>query len=653
MRRGSLWLYRSLAHALLPPGFWREYGAELEASVAARLASKKGTLGILWATVVELLDLVWTAGREWWMAANGRPSGDHAALRGEEGIMGGSWRDLRIAVYWLDVKLAVRMLGKQPTLTGVAMIALGLGIPASLTPIHSINAMMAPLPFEDGERLFGIRHWDVETNGPLSELLHDFTVWREELTTFQAIAAHRFDEWNVHSADGRAEPVRGVEISASAFDILRVPPIIGRTLTAPDEVIGAPDVVVIAADLWESRFARDPEILGRAIRIAGVPHTVVGVMPAGFHYPRHHQLWRPLRANPTDFARGEGPVLQVFGRLADGVSKGQARAEVETVRQRLAAEYPDTHERLRGEVVTMAIQAWGMRADGEGEPNIYVLQFAAILLLMIVCGNVGIMILARTATRAGEIAVRTALGASRLRIVSQLFFETLVLAVLATGFGLLVASWSAQRFESFVTREPYMDMSIGWPTIALALGLAVLCAGVASLLPALKATGRDIQSNLQRSAGRGSAIRFGAGSTVLIVAEVALAVGVLSAGAAWTRTILHDPSTELGIELEHFLSAQLVIPSADATTDRSEPDLDDFWTHVRTTQLELKRRLEAEPGVLSVAMANDVPGSQHYQALIEVETDAASGSARMHRAGLARVDVDFFRDLHRPILDGR
>jgi len=139
----------------------------------------------------------------------------------------------------------------------------------------------------------------------------------------------------------------------------------------------------------------------------------------------------------------------------------------------------------------------------------------------------------------------------------------------------------------------------------------------------------------------------------LIVVEVALAVGVLSAGAAWTRTVFQDTTGEMGIELEHYLSAQLLVPSADATADQADTYLDDFWSQVRSTQLEVKRRLESEPGVLSVAMTDDFPGSQHYQAQLEVEVDLASGGTRVHQAAVARVDVDFFEDLGRPILDGR
>ena len=565
-------------------------------------------------------------------------------------------RGVGTSVSLLDVRLGVRMLRRQPMLTGVAVLALGVGIPTGLSTTHLIDTLMVPLPFEDGARIMGIRSWDLETNRSNPRVLHDFAVWREELTTFQVVAAARSEPWNVHSEDGRAEPVRGAEITASAFDILRVPPLLGRTLAALDEVIGAPDVVVVGADIWESRFGGDPEIVGKTIRIGGVPHTVVGVMPEGFLFPLNDHLWLPLRANPTDYQRGEGPDLLVFGRLSDGVSLEQAGAEVETVGRRMAAEYPDTHARLQAQVVTMPLLLLRWRADIRTDPEFYLLQLMSFVLLMIVCGNVGVMILAQTASRSGEIAIRTALGASRARIVSQLLVETLLLTLFATGLGLLAANWVAHQFRTLLVGEllPYwVDFGLGLRSVLLALGLGVFCAVVASLVPALKATGRGVQSNLQRSAGGGSAIRFGLGSSALIVIQVALSVGLLSYGAAQLRSVLQDTTGEMGIELEHYLSAQLQIPWVDPTLDRADTHLDEFWNHVSATRLELKRRIASEPGVGSVAMGRDLPGMDHRHQSFEIEGDATSGSAGIARVAEATVDVNFFRDLGRPILKGR
>ena len=553
----------------------------------------------------------------------------------------------------LDIKLGTRMLRKQPMLTAVALLALGIGIPLTLMPAHALVSITAPLPLDEGERLAGIRTWDLETHRRAPGSLHDFEAWRRELTTFEAVAASRADEWNLRSEDGRAEPVRGAVISATAFDILRVPPLLGRTLQAADEVNGAPRVVVIGAPLWESRFGGDPEILGTTIRLGDTPHAVVGVMPESFSFTLFDQLWIPLRDKATDYPGVGGPSVEVFGRLADGVSMDQAGAEVEAVRRRTATEVAGSAARLQGQVVTMPVWISQSIETIATDPYVYLTQLLFIGLLAIVCGNVGIMILARTANRSHEIAVRTALGASRGRIVSQLFVEALVLALLATGLGLLVADRYAFRLRP-LWREvpPWVDLGIGWQTALLALGLGVVCAGGASVIPALKATGRGLHGSLQRSAGGRSILGFGAGSTALIVAEVSLAVAALSWGATFMGTTFVDTSAEMGIDLERYVAARLRIPNTVPVTGRAVAYADDLATRLSSTQVELKRRLESEPGVLSVAMTRSLPGTQHGRARFRVEGDVLEGRPPP-LVFTGTVDVDFFRDLGHPVLAGR
>jgi predicted permease len=566
-----------------------------------------------------------------------------AALR--RGVMIRTLRSNRRAsrqplVSWLDVKLAVRMLAKHPMLTAVAALALGLGIPASLTPTHVWHAFMAPLPFDDGERIVGIRHWDTRLARPVDVSLLQFERWRESLTSFEDIGATRRAPWNLQLADGRALPVRGAETSASTFDVLRVSPALGRTLDSTDEVPGADDVVVIGAGLWASQFQRSPEVIGATVRVGGVPHTVVGVMPEGFSFPRDEVIWLPLR--------GEGArAIQVVGRLADNASLQAARSEVE-------ATSTAVDERVRPEVVTTAVQRAEVPAGGERDPLVYAAQVLAICLLLIVCGNVGVMILARTSARSGEIAVRAALGASRRRIVGQLFVEGLLLALVATGIGLGVATLAARRFEAVAGPEfSMMDFGLNARTVLLALCFSVVCAGAASIVPALKATSGGIHGRLVEFAGRGSATRFGAGSTALIVAELALSVGLLSYGLVWTGTVLQDTSGEMGIELDRYLSAHLLVSDPVHGTDvAAYPD--DLRGRLSALHAELKRRLEAEPAVRAVAMARDLPGSRNAPRRVEVETPDSNGTTpETSVVAWSRVDVDFFRNLDRPVLQGR
>ena len=548
----------------------------------------------------------------------------------------------------LDVKLALRMLARNPMLTAVAVLALGLGIPASLAPTHVWHAFMAPLPFEEGARIVGIRAWDVRGSRPARVSLQDFEHWRDRLTTLDHVGATRRAPWNAQLSDGHAEPVRGAEITASMFDVLRVRPALGRLFQESDELPGSPDVAIIGADLWASRLGRAADIIGSSIRVAGVPHTVVGVMPEGFTFPRDEVLWLPLRG-------GGANGLQVVGRLADGASLEAAGSEVEALGLQTDPAAPPEELGVRAEVVTTAVQQAEVPAEGESDPLIHAIQLLAIVLLMIVCGNVGILMLARTSARSGEIAVRGALGASRARIVGQLFVEGLALALLATGIGLMAASWAARRFEALAGPEfSMMDFGMSWRTAILAGCLSVLCAAVASVVPALKATAGGIHRRLAQLVGRGSAVRFGAVSTGLIVAELALSIGLLSYGVMWTGTVLQDTSGDLGIELERYLSAQVLVfdPSYGADV-AAYPD--QLASRLADLQVELKRRLEAEPGVRAVAVAHggDLPGSRNAPRRVEIDALGSTDGSRGAVVAWSRVDVDFFRDLGRPVLQGR
>ena len=255
---------------------------------------------------------------------------------------------------------------------------------------------------------------------------------------------------------GTIEPVQIAEITASAFTLARVPPMLGRFIVEEDEQPGARQVVVIGHDVWQSRFASDPAIVGRDIRLGNNVHTVVGVMPDGFKFPVNHSYWVPLRIDLSAFARGQGPAVFVFGRLARGAEITDAQAEVTIIGDRASAQFPDTHATLEPRVMPYAhpimdiqgITAWWFVS----------VQATMSLLLVIVSVNLAILVYARTATRHGEIAVRTALGASRRRIVGQLFIESLVLSAVAAGVGsapdaIWAANWAIKSCSSKASRR--------------------------------------------------------------------------------------------------------------------------------------------------------------------------------------------------------
>jgi predicted permease len=433
---------------------------------------------------------------------------------------------------------------------------------------------------------------------------------------------------------------------------LRVPPLRGRVLLPADEVPGAPDVVVISYEVWQSRLGGDPDAVGSTIRIGTTPHEVVGIMPEGFLFPLHDLLWLPLRDRPTEYERGMGPDILVFGRLADGVSIDDARAELTTVGARMSNEFPETHRQLRPQVMGYTAMVAGI--DPGDRTEIYFIQLIVLALLAIVCGNVGTLILARTATRSGELAVRTALGASRGRIVSQLFVESLVLAVVSAGLGLVLADVIANRFArtAFLEAPFWLDLGVKPKTVAIAMSVAVFCAVVAGVLPALKATGRRVQRSLQ-GARAGSALRFGGVSTLLIVAEVALAVGFLTVGGILSQGLIASARARMDIEPGEYAMGLLRIPWTDHSAVENDLGVEAFQTHVAETHRALLRRLSAEPGVRGVVMGGDLPGMAHPSRRIEVEGEDQGEDFRGYEVKRAVVDVGFFQGLGHAVIAGR
>jgi putative ABC transport system permease protein len=559
----------------------------------------------------------------------------------------------------IDAKLGLRMLVKQPLITTVAVLALGLGIPASLFLLHGMDVLYSDLPVPDGHRVVGVRHYDVEGQDPLPSSMHDLERW-QALESLESIGAVRSFSVNIDAEESGAPAVRAAEITASSFEILRARPLLGRVLDAADELDGAPAVALFGESLWSARFARDPGIVGQTIRIGRTPHTVVGVMPADFRFPSSDQVWLPLRAHAVDFPVGGGPQVMVFGRLADGVSLQDARAEMSVLTERRVSDDPEWFERLVGEVVGMATLLLNEDAENTSlwsNPEFAIVQALIFGLLLVVCGNVGTLILARTAARSNEITIRTALGASRAGILTQLFVEALVLAMVAAGLGLLLANTFASWLMRVLAPHDFLpywaDLTLTPRFVGIALGLAALCAAVAGVLPALSSTRRAIQANLQRTGVRSGGTRFGIGSSVLIVSQIILSVGILALGATGVRTAFVYQGDGLGFDPARYVSATLTVPELDPVEVQGASDSLARQTHVEEMQRALLTRLSEDPAVVGVAMGAHVPGLSSPNGKVILETPPAGFDPVGPDVAIPRVDVSFFAGLRRPILAGR
>ncbi|HEX2187695.1 MAG TPA: ABC transporter permease, partial [Longimicrobiaceae bacterium] len=475
------------------------------------------------------------------------------------------------------------------------------------------------------------------------------------LRTVEELGAFRTLERNLIAGGGGGEPVEVAEISAAGFRVARVPPLLGRPLVDADERADAPPVVVLGHDLWRTRFGSDPGVVGRAVRLGNTVHTVVGVMPEGFAFPMNHRAWTPLRADPAAYERRQGPGITVFGRLAPGASLADARAEMEAIGRRTAAAFPDTHARLR----PLVLPYTALFMDGTPRWALHVAQLLVSLLLVVICVNVAVLVYARTATRQGEIAVRSALGASRRRIVAQLFTEALVLSAAAAAVGLLAARLVLAQVDAFIARElahfggvPFwMEFGLSRGAVLYVAGLAVLGAAIVGVVPALQATGRPVQASL-RGLGGGTGMQMGRTWTVLIVAQVAFAVAVLPGAVFTAWESLRYGTSDPGPSTENVLTAELVMDREDPPSAAADAYAREWDARYAALQGELARRLEAEPGVAAATFASSAPG-QEPEARVEVEgaPSLAEPAASAVRSG--RVAANFFEALGVPVLTGR
>jgi putative ABC transport system permease protein len=551
---------------------------------------------------------------------------------------------------WLDAKLGARMLIKYPGLTLIAVVALSVAIGGGAAYLEFVNDAIRPrLPVTGGDRIVGIQLWDTTTGEADHRALHDFAAWREGVTSVEDLGAYRPMEHNLITEEGRAEPVHGVEINASAFRLVPTPPQLGRTLIEADERPGSPPVVVLGHGLWQARFGSDPAIVGRTVRLGSVAHTVVGVMPEGFGFPVNHVLWAPLRLSAAGMQRGQGPPIKIFGRLALGVRLETAQSELTSLALRRETDSPAANHRLRPRIRPYVESLWSSFKDGLLQMRILYAVNLFFVALLAVCGaNVATLVFGRTIMREGEITLRTALGASRGRIVAQLFVEALVLSSLAAAVGLAVASyglrWGKAAWLSGTTggaAPPFWwNDRLSVETFLYAGLLALLAAVMVGVLPALKATGAQMQSRLKTAAAGGTSMKFGGAWTAVIVTQVAITVVFLLAvvSLGWNYYANEYRGGDVAFPREKYLSARL------------EPDREKATPILR----EFERRLNTEPGVVGVTHATAFPGMKHSEFFVEFQSIAPSLPAdRPLWVQSAAVAASFFDTFDARIIAGR
>ena len=564
--------------------------------------------------------------------------------------------DIRFS--WIDFKLGFRMLVKYPVLTLVAGFAMAFAIWVGVGAFEFLNQVVNPrLPLPGGDRIVAIRNWDLKSNAPDPQALGDYAQWKRQLKTVEELGAWRGMDRNLILGNGQGEPVDHVEMSASGFRLARVPAMLGRTLVDGDEAPDAPEVLVIGYDLWTTRFGSDSTVIGRAVTLGAQRVEIVGVMPKGFAFPVAHNAWRPFRLNALDYEPRQGPAINIFGRLAPGARVAHAQREIALLGQRTAAASPTTHEFVRPQVISYAKSFFDL--NGWATAGLILSSnLLLVMLLLLICSNVALLLFARAATREGEIIVRSALGASRRRIVIQLFSEALVLGGLAAMVGLAAVGygmrWGLKLVEGELMNGGQMpfwfDGRLSASSIVYAFVLTLLTAVVTGVIPAMRIT-KDLTRRLKEVTAGGGGIRFGGFWTAIIVAQVAITV-VFPSVAFFVRADARKIRThDVGFNTAEFLSFELQMDRV-APADTSAAS---FQAHFAAASQALEQRLSTTPGVRAVTVANNLPRMYHGWNQIEVEGESVAprDTVRGHRGGSANIDLDYFEVLGTPLLAGR
>lgn len=543
-----------------------------------------------------------------------------------------------------DLRYAWRSLLRAPAFTALAMATLALGIGATTATFSVVRAvLLRPLPFERPHEL--VRMWTSWVDYPLGSVsdpeLHE---WRESATSLLAIAAYDVPPTtSLATGTGDPQTVRVVGTSANLFDVLGARPSLGRTFVAGEDVAGRTAVAVLSQGLWRSRFAADPGVVGRTVRLAGETVTVVGVMPPGFAYPDAEvDLWRPTPLDPRSPRPRGNHRLRVVARLAQGTTLRQAEAELALVARRQQAAHPDAYPEGRGYTVRMRPLRDVML--GPVEPALLLLLGAVVLLLAIASANVASLLLARGLGRSRELAIRGALGADRGRLARQMLTESLLLAAAGGAVGVLAALWSLPALLAFAPpglprlQEVHVDRLV----LAVAAGLTTLTGALAGLFPVWQSLRTDASQSLR--SGRtplGAARRP---QKVLVVMETALAMVLLLGAGLLLRSFDKLLREEPGFRADGVASAWVSLP---ATRYPKPEDASRFFD-------ELRRGLAVSPGVLSAAVSSNPPLSGwRNDNHVVIDGYVPREPGEQPDPEFRVVSPGYFATLHIPIVRGR
>jgi putative ABC transport system permease protein len=544
-----------------------------------------------------------------------------------------------------DLRFALRQLRKTPGFTFIAVLTLALGIGANTAIFSVIYAvLLQPLPYPEGDRIMILTETD--SNQPqISVAYPDYVDWKRDNTVFENIAVSRRESYNLSGLEGRApEQVSGGLVTGNFFKVIGLQPQLGRVFTEDEDRVGGPMVCVISDKLWQRVFNRDPNVLGKTVNLGNQPYTIVGVMPPQMFSPRTVDVWFPLTRRTDDpmwQSRDNHPGLFGWARLKEGVTIDQALAQMKEIAARLSVQYPKSNTG-----VSVTVSPLLENQVGEYRNSLKLLLGAVGLVLLIACANLANLLAARGAARAREFAVRAAVGASRWQIIRQLLIESFMLALFGGLLGLCLAAWGR---DLLVTLAPpgvprFQNIALSGWVLVFSLGLSFVTSVLFGLWPAWHSSRADIQLAL-KGGGHGSSEAAGARRSrdLLVIAEVALTLILLSSAGLVLKSFANARNLGLGFDPHLLLSARVDLP---------EPSYSDVKKLTNFHQA-LMEKLSVLPGVQNAALAANPPLMTGWQTSFLPEGMQEPAPGKFPSTEMTVVTHGYFQTIKTPLLRGR
>lgn len=540
-----------------------------------------------------------------------------------------------------DVRYSVRTLLKKPAFTAIVILTLALGIGANSAIFSVLNTLLLrPLPYSDPDRLVVV--WSVyRTNDKAYASAANFHDWKEQSQTFERLAAYDTERFNVGGGD-QPEAVDGALVSADLFPLLGVKPVLGEPLRPEQEQQGQNRVALISNGLWLRRFGADKNVLGKTLTLDGNSYTVSGVMPANFNFPEKAELWIPLSFTPDEVKDRSYNHLSVIGRIKPGVSLRQAQTEMSTIANSLAQQYPESNAERGIRLVTL-------QDDMVGDIRLALLMLivAVGFVLLIACANITNLMLARALRRQKEIAIRTALGATRLRLARQLVTESLILSLLSGALGILLAFGGVE----FLTRIspgtiPRLgEISVDLRVVGFTVIISLLTGLIFGLAPALHASKPDLHNTLKEGKGMsGSGTGRQRARRWLIITEMALALVLLIGAGLLIKSFFKLSGVEPGFNPSNTLTMAVTLFPPKYKT---RADLSSFYT-------QLLQRIETVPGVQSAGATSHLPFSgRDYGLDFNIVGHPLVSPGETMAARYRVISLNYLRTMEIPLLKGR